>query len=175
MLLLLSIARRCLGCCGRDATSFIVRYPSVGKRAPIFITLGRFLCVPCSQYIDDRHKGQLVTPLSCQWSDLQKAEAAAYIVTEILTSLGYTLALSKFCLAPTQIVRYLGFLCDSQCCENILFQPEIDLKSLQRFAGKITSFSIAVPAARLYTRACYRAIGAGSKVAYRPIKVVGDL
>ena len=60
--------------------------------------------------------------------------------------------------------------------EHILSQKEIlDRKSLQRFAGKTTSFVIAVPAARLYTRTCSRAIDASSKTPHKPIKVVGDL
>ena len=42
--------------------------------------------------------------------------------------------------------------------ESILFQKTVDLKTLQRFAGKTTSFCIAVLAARLYTRASFRAI-----------------
>lgn len=60
---------------GWKASAFI--YQSVGLMATNYI---RSLGVPCSQYIDDRHQSQLVTPLSCQWSLLQKAEAAAYIV-----------------------------------------------------------------------------------------------
>jgi hypothetical protein len=51
----------------------------------------------------------------------------------------------------------------------------VDRKSLQRFAGKTTSFAIAVPAARLYTRACYRIIGSNSNTPNKPIKVAGDL
>ena len=47
--------------------------------------------------------------------------------------------------------------------EFILSQESVDLKTLQRFAGKTTSFSIAVPATRLYTRASFRAISSGSK------------
>jgi len=171
---------------GWKASAFV--YNSIGLVATSHI---RSLGVPCSQYIDDRHMGQLVTPDSCPWSDLQKAEAAAYIATSTLTSLGYTLALSKSSLSPTQSVRYLGYLCDSNkrafilpedkkqkfktLREVILSQKEVDRKSLQRFAGKTTSFAIAVPAARLYTRTCYRAIGASSKTPHKPIKVVGDL
>ena len=171
---------------GWKASAFI--YHSVGLIATSHI---RSLGVPCSQYIDDRHIGQLVTPPSCPWSNLQKAEAAAYIATSILTSLGYTLALAKSSLAPSQTVRYLGYLCDSQLGafilpedkklkfralrENILCQQEIDLKTLQKFAGKTTSFSIAVPAARLYTRSCYRAIGSASKSPSHLIRVSGDL
>ena len=54
--------------------------------------------------------------------------------------------------------------------------PEsVDLKTLQRFAGKTTSFSIAVPAARLYARASFRAISSGSKSPHKPVIVAGDL
>ena len=59
--------------------------------------------------------------------------------------------------------------------EFILSQESVDLKTLQRFAGKTTSFSIAVPAARLYTRASFRAISSGSKSLHKPLYVVGDL
>ena len=54
-------------------------------------------------------------------------------------------------------------------------QKSVDLKTLQRFAGKTTSFSIAVPAARLYTRASFRAISSGSKSPHKSIYVAGDL
>lgn len=46
---------------------------------------------------------------------------------------------------------------------------------MQSFAGKTTSFSIAVPAARLYTRASFRAISSCSKSPHKPIKISGDL
>ena len=76
--------------------------------------------VPCSQYIDDRHQGEIITPPSCQRSHQQKAEVACYITTPILTSLGYTISLSKSCLIPKQVVRYLGYLSDSQRCAFVL-------------------------------------------------------
>lgn len=88
--------------------------------------------------------------------------------------MGYTITLSKSTLNPSQIVRFLGYLSNSilqafvlpedkkekfrQLREAILSQDNVELKMLQRFAGKTTSFSIAVPAARLYTRVIYRAI-----------------
>ncbi|KAK3744559.1 hypothetical protein QZH41_003497 [Actinostola sp. cb2023] len=171
---------------GWKASAYI--YHSIGLIATSHI---RSLGVPCSQYIDDRHIGQLITSPACQWSNYEKAEAACYIATTTLTSLGYTLALSKSSLAPNQVVKFLGYLCDSRRCafilpevkkekfralrEKILSHEEIDVKSLQRFAGKTTSFSIAVPAARLYTRTCYRAIGISSKTPTWPVKVVGEL
>ncbi|KAK3745186.1 hypothetical protein QZH41_008385, partial [Actinostola sp. cb2023] len=171
---------------GWKASAYI--YHSIGLIATSHI---RSLGVPCSQYIDDRHIGQLITSPACQWSNYEKAEAACYIATTTLTSLGYTLALSKSSLAPNQVVKFLGYLCDSRRCafilpevkkekfralrEKILSHEEIDVKSLQRFAGKTTSFSIAVPAARLYTRTCYPAIGISSKTPTRPVKVMGEL
>ena len=48
------------------------------------------------------------------------------------------------------------------------------IKTLQRFAGKITFFSIAVSAAQLYAREVYRAVSLANRSS-RPIKVVGDL
>ena len=59
--------------------------------------------------------------------------------------------------------------------EFILSQKSVDLKTLQRFAGKTTSFSIAVLAARLYTRASFRAFSSGSKSPNKPFFVAGDL
>jgi len=164
---------------GWKASAYI--YHSIGLIATSHI---RSLGVPCSQYSDDRHIGQLITSPACQWSNYEKAEAACYIATTTLTSLGYTLALSKSSLAPNQVVKFLGYLCDSRRCafilpevkkekfralrEKILSHEEIDVKSLQRFAGKTTSFSIAATAARLYTRTCYRAIGISSKNLHGP-------
>ena len=86
-------------------------------------------------------------------------------------------------------MRFLGYLCDSLLLafvlpedkklktlrESILSQDTEDLKTLQRFAGKTTSFSIAVPAARLYTRASFRAISSSIKYPHKSIKVSGDL
>ena len=166
-------------------------YHSTGLVATSYI---RTLKVPCSQYINDTHNGQLVTPRGCNWCDFQKAEAAAYIVTSVLTSLGHTIALSKSSLLPSQCVRFLGYLSNSLLKafilpddikekfrvlrETILSLQEADLQMLQRFAGKTTSFSIAVPAARLYTRAVSRAIGNRhfhGKRPNRPTRIAGEL
>lgn len=171
---------------GWKASAYV--YHSTGLVATSYI---RDLGVPCSQYIDDRHNGQLLPRMACNWSDLQKAEAAVYIVTTTLTSLGYTMALSKSSLIPTQCVRYLGYLSNSLLTafilpddkkakfkvlrETILSKREINLQTLQRFAGKTTSFSIAVPAARLYTRTIYRAIALHSKKPLKPIHITAAL
>ena len=171
---------------GWKASAYV--YHSTGLVAISYI---RTLKVPCSQYINDRHNGQLVTPTGCNWCDFQKAEAAAYIFTSIFTTLSYTIALSKSSLLPSQCVRFLDYLSNSLLMafilpddkkekfrvlrETILSRQEVVLQMLQRFAGKTTSFSIAVPAARLYTRTVFRAIGIHGKRPNRPIRIAGEL
>ena len=171
---------------GWKASAYV--YHSIGLLATSHI---RSFNVPCSQYIDDRHNGQLLAPKLCTWSDYQKAEAAAYIVTYVLTDLGYTIALSKSSLIPSKCVRFLGYISNSALRafilpndkkekfkglrETILAQQTVDLQTLQRFAGKTASFAIAVPAARLYSRAIFRAIGSFAKRPHRPISIQGEL
>ena len=58
--------------------------------------------------------------------------------------------------------------------ESILSQRSVSIKTLQRLAGKIISFCIAVPAAKLYAREVYRAIAKATHSS-RPIKIMGDL
>ena len=163
-------------------------YHTIGLVATSY---NRTLRVPCSQYVDDRHNGQLVTPAFCTWSDFEKAEAASYIVASVLTTLGYTLALSKSQLIPSQSVRFLGYLSDSllqafilpqdkkdkfkQLREAILSSNSVDLRILQKFARKTSSFSIAVPAARLHTRAISRAIGSFNKRPHPTINITNAL
>lgn len=171
---------------GWKASAYI--YHSTGQVATSYI---RSLNVPCSQYIDDRHNGQLVTAESCSWSNLEKAEAAIYIVTSVLTALGYTITLSKSSLMPAQCVRFLGYLVNTLLMafvlpddkiekfkilrESILLQHDVDIKTLQRFAGKTTSFAIAVPAARLHTRVVYRAISSAATRSVSQLEVKGKL
>lgn len=77
------------------------------------------------------------------------------------------------------MLTFLGFIVDSTLCDFLI--PEVDkkkfadlrqsilkvrsvsVKTLQRSAGKKTSFSIAVPSAQLYAREIYRAISGHSK------------
>ena len=108
----------------------------------------------------------------------------------LLVRLGYFIGLSKSIPVPQTRIRFLGFLSDSilQAFLNpqdkrikfatlrgsILQCRTMSIKMLQRFAGKVTSFSLAVPAAQLYTREVYCALSLASRSS-RPIKVVGDL
>ncbi|CAH3163813.1 unnamed protein product, partial [Porites lobata] len=54
--------------------------------------------------------------------------------------------------------------------ESILDKKSSSIKTLQRLAGKITSFCIAVPAAQLYCREIFKAT-AGYKKSARPVKI----
>ena len=47
-------------------------------------------------------------PTSPIWSDFELAQAAAFILVSVLTALGYTLALSKSSLVPSQRRPFLG-------------------------------------------------------------------
>lgn len=171
---------------GWKASAYI--YHTIGMGATSYI---RSLGVPCSQYIDDRHVGQLTTcrksPKSTTaWSDFELADAAAFIAAAVLISLGYFISLAKSSLLPKRIVKFLGFLIDSQRCafilpedkkrkfaalrESILDKKSSSIKTLQRLAGKITSFCIAVPVAQLYCREIFKAT-AGYKKSARPVKI----
>ena len=167
-------------------------YHSIGMAATSYI---RSLGVPCSQYIDDRHIGQL-SPFPeyrssvGDWSDLEFANAAIFIAAFVLISLGYFIGLSKSSLIPAQVVRFLGFLVDSQLCafllpedkkikfatlrEHILANREVSVETLQRLAGKVSSFFIAVPVALLYARDIFRSTAGFSK-SLRLVRVSGAL
>ena len=155
---------------GWKASAYL--YHTIGMAATSY---ARSLGVPCSQYIDDRHVGQLA-PCHCpskpdiEWSNLEYADAAAFICASILISLGYFIGLSKSSLAPRQVLTFLGFIVDSTLCAG----RSVSVRTLQRFAGKITSFSIAVPSAQLYAQEIYRAISGYSKSS-RPVKITGTL
>ena len=74
---------------GWKASTFV--YHTIGLAATSYI---RSLGVPCSQYIDDRHVGQLAVSnaslaLPPTWSDAELTEAAVFICTAVLVSLGY--------------------------------------------------------------------------------------
>ena len=87
--------------------------------AHVFRSLG----IPCLLYIDDRHNGQLCTPLDKgEYATLKNkdeqyfaaAKSAIFLVCFYLIRLGYFLGLSKSILIPQKVVPYLGFLADAQ-------------------------------------------------------------
>ena len=143
----------------------------------LFVTgAARSFGVPVSQYIDDRHVGQLFrsSALASLVPSKVLAEAAAYIMCYLLIEAGYFIGIAKSQWVPSTVVRFLGFLCDSSrqafllpddkrlkfssLREQMLASRNIGLKMLQRFAGKVISFSLAVPGCKLYIRETFKAI-----------------
>lgn len=171
---------------GFKASAFV--YNTVGLAATHFI---RSLGVPCSQYIDDRHVGQLrLRPSAsglCVFSNYQLAQMAAFIACFVAISLGYFIGLKKSFLIPSTARRFLGYICDSEkqafllpqdkkekfteLREAILSKKSVSLKTLQKFAGKTTSFALLVPAAKLYTNCVYHAISRAIKTSTRQVKL----
>ena len=82
--------------------------------------------------------GQLLSPPAGSVSPLsaQRAEAVAYIVCSILIEAGYFINISKSQCVPSTVVRFLG---------SFALSSLVNLKTLQRFAGKIVSFGLAIP------------------------------
>lgn len=124
------------------------------------------------------------------WSNLEFANVAIFIAASVLISLEYSIGLSKSSLIPAQVVKFFGFLVDSQFCaflllednefklatlrEHILANWEVSVKTLQRLAGKISSFCIAVPTAVLYPRDIFRST-AGFAKSSRLVRLTGPL
>ena len=101
----------------------------------------------------------------------------------VLVRLGYFIDLSESVPVIQTRIRFLGFLSDSILQAFLIPQDKrIKFATLRdsilqcrtvSIAGKVTSFSLAVPAARLYAREVYRAISLANRFS-RPIKVVGS-
>ena len=109
-----------------------------------------------------------------------------------LIKLGYFLGLAKSILTPQQVVPYLGFASDSvrevfhllpekkakflilTLIQQVLAAPTATVKTLQRLVGKCVSFSLAVPAALLFTREMNAAIWRGLRTV-RPIPLTSAL
>ena len=131
--------------------------------------------VPVFLYIDDR----LVEELRQNklLSDFDCARVANYITCEILTRLGYCLNLVKSVFVPTQTPTFLGFVVDSvsRCFrlteakkekfarfrDYCLTKSHLSVLELQQLAGKCSSFILAVPGSRLFTREMNHAISLG--------------
>ena len=87
-------------------------YYSTGLGASHFI---RSHQVPLSQYIDDRHVGQLkiLQGNHSSWSSFDLANAAIFITSLVLVSCEYFIGLKKSVSVPTQEIPFLCFLSDS--------------------------------------------------------------
>jgi hypothetical protein len=171
-------------------------YHSTGLLAS---NLFRSLGIPCLLYIDDRHNGQLqvahdkgayaLLPTT-DARNFAAAQSAIFLVAFYLVRLGYFLGLSKSILIPRQEVPFLGFRADSvrelfhliltkkqkfvQLIHDTLQSRFVSVKTLQRIVGKCVSFSLAVPAARLFTRDMNAAISKGLSTR-KPLPLLGAL
>ncbi len=155
----------------------------------------RKLGVAGMTYIDDSLNG-LWRPQNAEKTPAEKsarlkqAKQAVYIVCEVLTRLGYTLALSKSVLIPVQRVLFLGMLVDAAIGafllpgnkklsfallrESILDRRVISIRMLQRLHGKCISFMPAIPAAKLYTCEMARALSKAARSS-KPVTITEQL
>ena len=120
----------------------------------------RSLGLTVSQYIDDRHVGQLFLPdpAVCQ-PGRQLAQAAAFILLFLLILAGYFINLATSSPRQSTFVRFLGFISDSvlqaflvpldkkekfkTLRDELLGASFAPVKSLLRFEGKALSFNLA--------------------------------
>ena len=168
-------------------------YQTTGLLASYFF---RASGIPCLLYIDDRHNGELQVALDKgKYATLNSADdrhlAVARSAIFLVTRLGYFLGLQKSIFFPSKVVPYLGFLANSSrevfCLKpkrkekfldlvrGILKNYKVTVKTLQRLVGKCVSFSLAVPAAQLFTRQMIAAIAGGRLTPRRLIAIKGEL
>lgn len=126
---------------------------------------------------------------SCSNLPIELTERVLYIVCNILVRLGYFVGLKKT-ITSNKSLKFLGLVIDS-CKQtflipdekkvtfakmrgHILVRQDVDLFTLQKFAGKCISFMLAVPSAKLFIREVNRAIRMASKKS-KSIKMSKDL
>lgn len=126
---------------------------------------------------------------SCSNLPIELTERVLYIVCNILVRLGYFVGLKKT-ITSNKSLKFLGLVIDS-CKQtflipdekkvtfakmrgHILVRQDVDLLTLQKFAGKCISFMLAVPSAKLFIRGVNRAIRMASKKS-KSIKMSKDL
>jgi len=119
------------------------------------------------------------------------AEAAAYILCYLLIEAGYFIAIAKSQCVPSIVIRFLGFLCDSFhqaflllpdkrlkfkiLREEILSSRCVGVKTLQRFVGKVISFSLAIPGCKFYVREIFKAISQLCRSSKPYVRIEGNL
>ena len=139
--------------------------------------------IPCSQYIDDRHLGKRREPATDSTllsstlpvpSSFPRDSQSISVAIFILTALEYFLNLSKSVIVP---VIFLGLSSDSTRTafllprekidefailrEHVLLQSAVTIVTSQKLIGTCISFSLVVPAAKLFTRKMSIALARG--------------
>ena len=109
----------------------------------------------------------------------------------ILIEAGYFVNISKSQCVPSTVVLFLGFLCYSLrqsflitpdkktkfrgFRESILLSSLVNLKTMQRFARKVISFSLAIPGCKFYVSEVFRTIAQLTRSSRVVAKVQGGL
>lgn len=159
-------------------------YQSLGMLVTSFL---REKGIITTQYLDDRFLGP--SNLLDHASKEQSTGLSIFYSAATLSTLGYTLN-EKSVWVPSICIRSLGFDVHSDSRhfsipqekidafsslrESILSQEYVHVKVLQKLMGKCVSFSLCIPAAKLYIRCMARAVGKLEKSSQQ-VKIVGDL
>lgn len=126
-------------------------------------------------YIDDRlleeYNGTVPITLDTPY---MRSCIALRLSVKLLVSLGYFLGVPKCVFVPTQCIIFLGMIINSIECSFfitdkrkdkflslqalILNKQSVSLSTIQQFTGMCVSMAMAIPAAKLYTACCNRAI-----------------
>ena len=143
-------------------------------------------------YIDDRlleeFNGTVPRELEGSYS---RACIATRLTIKLLVSLGFYLGIEKCIFNPCQELVFLGMLVNSLECsffitekrrqkfislrEEILSaRAKVSVTCIQKFAGLCISIAMAIPAAKLYSSCCNRAISEGV-VGNGMISIEGEL
>ena len=110
---------------------------------------------------------------------MDAAKAAIYVVLFVLVCLGYTIRIKKTVPWPTTALEFFGLTVNSErqsfpipCSkidslavlrEHILpSKLQVSLKMLQHFQGKCVSFSLVVPATKIFIREIRRGIASAN-------------
>jgi hypothetical protein len=125
----------------------------------------RKAAIPVSNYVDDEFSAS-ATRLACLWQALH--------AVLLQSSLGAFHGLAKCQIEPVLVIKWLGFMLDSErerfevgqqkleklkdFLRHILSKPFVSARDLAQVAGKIISLSLAVAPAALYSRAFFQAI-----------------
>ena len=140
-------------------------YQTIGMAVTSFL---RGQGITTLQCLDDRFIGPMFTSEEAPISAWERTYNATTCTIATLSALGYTLALEKSVLSPSNELRFLGFNVHSdsrqfsipedklesfqEFRDSILRRETVHVKTLQKLMGKCISFSNCVPAAKLYSR-----------------------
>lgn len=160
-------------------------YQTVGMQVTSFLRSKGIITL---QYLDDRLIGPIKS--SDNVSPKQSTANATALVLATLSSLGYTMALNKSCLEPTQSLTFLGLKIHSdkrqfsipeekkldfkELRQEILSKSTTHIKLLQRLMGKCVSFSLCIAGAKFYIREMAAAVASATKNS-KPIAIKGAL